>query len=75
VRLRDRLQDAGGLPDRGGVDLLQPQLQAGDVTAGERLLQLRRELVGVDCRRGDQVKPGGRRRFVIANDQSSADRF
>jgi len=70
VRLRDRLQDAGRLPDRGVVGLLQPQLQAGDVAAGERLLQLLRELVRVERRRRDQVQPGGRRRFVIANDQS-----
>ena len=61
--LRDRLQDRGRAADRGVVDLLQPQLQAGDIAAGERLFELLRELVGVERGRRDQVEPGRRPRF------------
>ena len=63
ARLGDRLQNAGGAPDRVVVDVLQPQLQAGDIAAGERLVEFLRELVGVEGGRRDQVKPGRRRRF------------
>ena len=55
--LRDRLQDARGAPDLVVVDVLQPQLQAGDVAARERLVEFLRELVGVERGRRDQVKP------------------
>jgi hypothetical protein len=63
ARLGDRLQNAGGAADRVVVQILQPQLQASDVTAGQRLVEFLRELVGVEGGRRDQVKPGRRRRF------------
>ena len=59
----DRLQNAGGAPYRGVVQILQTQLQAGDIAARERLVEFLRELVGVEGGRRDQVKPGRRRRF------------
>jgi hypothetical protein len=68
VRLRDRLQDAGGAPDRIVVDVLEPELKAGDVAARERLVEFLRELVGVEGGRRDQVKPGRRRRFDAEDD-------
>ena len=63
ARLSDRLQNAGGAADRVIVDILQAQLQAGDIAARERLVKFPRELVGVEGGRRDQVKPGRRRRF------------
>jgi hypothetical protein len=62
--LCDRLQDAGGAPDRVVVDILEAQLQAGDVAAGERLFELIGETVGVERGRRDQVKPCRRPRLV-----------
>src|SRR5439155_8578333 len=46
--LRDRLQDLRGAPDRGIVDLLQPQLQAGDIAAGERFLEVPGKAIWVE---------------------------
>jgi hypothetical protein len=63
ARLGDRLQDAGGAPYRVVANLLQAQLQAGNIAARERLVEFLRELVGVEGGRRDQVKPGRRRRF------------
>jgi hypothetical protein len=63
ARLGDRLQNAGGAPDRRVVHIFEPQLQAGDIAARERLVEFLRELVGGKGGRRDQVKPGRRRRF------------
>jgi hypothetical protein len=63
ARLRNRLKNAGGAPDRGVVHIFEPQLQAGDIAARERLVEFLRELVGVEGGRRDQVKPSRRRRF------------
>ena len=63
ARLGNGLQNARGAPDRIVVHILQPQLQAGNVTTRERLVEFIRELVGVEGGRRYQVKPGRRRRF------------
>src|SRR5580704_3910364 len=68
--LRDRLQNAGGAADRVVLDLLQAQLQARNIAAGERFLQLPGKNVGVERGRRDQIKPGRRPRLVSADDQS-----
>jgi hypothetical protein len=43
-------------------------LQTRDITAGKRLVEFLRELVGVEGGRRDQVKPGRRRRFDAEDD-------
>jgi hypothetical protein len=53
--------------DRVVIDVLQPQLQAGDIAAGERLFEVLGETVGVESGRRDQVKPGCRPRVVTTN--------
>src|SRR5260221_4731056 len=53
--LCDRLQDARRAPDRVVVDILEAQLQAGDIAAGKRLFELPGKTVGVKGRRRDQV--------------------
>jgi len=63
ARLGNRLQNAGGAADRVDVRILQAQLQAGDIAAGQGLVKFLRELVGIEGGRRDQVKPGRRRRF------------
>ena len=69
--LRDRLQDVGGAPDLLVFDILQPELQAGDIAAGERLVELLGETVGIERGRRDQVETRRRPRVVTgANDQS-----
>jgi hypothetical protein len=68
ARLRDRAQVIAGAADRVVVDVLQAELQAGDIAARERLVKFLRELVGVEGGRRDQVKPGGRRRFAAEDD-------
>ena len=68
--LRNRLQDPRGTPDRGVVDLLQPELQAGDIAPGERFLEVPGKAVRVERGRRDQVEPRRRPCFVAANDQS-----
>jgi hypothetical protein len=55
------------VPDRGVINLFQPQLQAGDVTPGERFREIARETVGVEGWRRDQIKPRCRPRIVTAN--------
>ncbi len=62
--LRDRLQHPRGAPNRGVVDLLQPELQAGGIAAGERFLEVARKAIGVERGRGDQVEPSRRPRLV-----------
>jgi hypothetical protein len=69
--LRDRQQDAGGATDRRIVDVLEAQLQARDIAAGERLFELPRKVVGVEGGRRDQIKPGRRPRFVAASNVQS----
>jgi hypothetical protein len=59
--LGDRFQDASGAADRVVVDVLQAQLQAGDVAAFE----LRREPVRVERRPRDQLEPGRRPHLVL----------
>jgi hypothetical protein len=66
VVLRDRLQDAGGAADRRIVDVLQAQLQARDIAAGERLCEILGKTVGVERGRRDQVEPGRRSRVIAA---------
>jgi hypothetical protein len=68
--LRDRAQDRGGTADRVVVDVLQPQLQAGDVAAGERLFETGGKLFRVEGRRREQIEPGRRRRVAVTSDQS-----
>ena len=63
ARLRDRLQHRGRPAHRGIVDLLEPQLQAGDIAARERLFEVLREPVGIQRRRRNEIEPGGRRSF------------
>jgi hypothetical protein len=46
--LDDRLQDASGAPDHRVGDLLEPQLQAGDIAARERLFEFLGEAIGVE---------------------------
>jgi hypothetical protein len=69
--LSDRLQDAGGAPDCLVVDLLQAQLQARDIAAGERPFELLGKVVRVERGRRDQVKPGRRPRLVAASNVQS----
>ena len=64
VRLRYRLQHRGRAPDRGVVDIFEPQLQAGDIAARQCLLEFFGEAVRVERRRRNQVKPRRRRCFV-----------
>jgi hypothetical protein len=61
---RDRLQDAGRAPDRTVIHVLQPELEAGNIAAGERLLQLFRKTVGIERRRRDQIQSRRRPRLV-----------
>jgi hypothetical protein len=69
--LRDRQQDAGGAANRRIVDILQAQLQARDIAAGECLFELLGKVVGVERGRRDQIKPGRRPRLVaVSNVQS-----
>jgi len=68
--LRDRLQNAGRVADRAILDLFQAQLQARDIAAGERFLQLLGKNVGIERGRRDQIEPGRRPRRVSADDQS-----
>jgi hypothetical protein len=65
--LRDRLQDTGGAPDDIVVDLLEAQLQARNIAAGERLLEVLGETVGVERRGRYQVEPRRRPRIIGAN--------
>jgi hypothetical protein len=69
--LRDRLQDSRGLADRVVVDVLEAQLQAGDVAAGERFFELLGETVGVERGRRYQVKPCRRPRLVTVRRNQS----
>jgi len=69
--LRDRQQDAGGATDRRIVDVLEAQLQARDIAAGERLFEVLRKVVRVEGGRRDQIKPGRRPRFVAASNVQS----
>jgi hypothetical protein len=69
--LRDRQQDAGSTTDRRIVNVLQAQLQARDIAAGERLFELLRKGVRVERGRRDQIKPGRRPRFVAASNVQS----
>jgi hypothetical protein len=69
--LRDRQQDAGGMTDRRIVDILEAQLQARDIAAGERLVKVLRKVVGVEGGRRDQIKPGRRPRIVAASNVQS----
>jgi hypothetical protein len=69
--LRDRQQDVGGTTDRRIVDILEAQLQARDIAAGERLLKVLRKVVGVEGGRRDQIKPGRRPRIVAASNVQS----
>jgi len=64
VLLRDRLQDPGGAADCRIVDVLEAQLQARDIAAGERLLEILGKLVRVERGRRDQIQPGCRPRLV-----------
>jgi hypothetical protein len=58
------------MADRIVGDVRQPQLQAGDVAAGERLLETGGEPFRVEGGRRDQVEPGGRRLVAAPGDQS-----
>jgi hypothetical protein len=69
--LRDRQEDAGGTTDRRIVDILEAQLQARDIAAGERLVKVLRKVVGVEGGRRDQIKPGRRPRIVAASNVQS----
>ena len=53
------------------VDVLQAQLQARDIAAGERLFELLGKVVRVERGRRDQVKPGRRPRLVAASNVQS----
>ena len=68
--LRDRLQNASGAADRAVLDVLQAQLQARNIAAGERLFEVLGKNVGVERGRRDQIEPGRRPRLVGADDQS-----
>src|SRR4051794_14773565 len=46
TRLGNRLQNAGGAADRVVLQILEPQLQTGDIAASQRLVEFLRELVG-----------------------------
>jgi hypothetical protein len=67
ARLRDRLQHAGGAPDRVVIDVLQAQLQTGDIAARQRLFKIPGEPVRIKDGWRNQVEPGGRRRFDPEN--------
>jgi len=69
--LRDRQQDAAGATNRRIVDVLEAQLQARDIAAGERLFEVLRKVVRVEGGRRDQIKPGRRPRFVAASNVQS----
>jgi hypothetical protein len=69
--LRDRQEDAGGTADRRIVDILEAQLQARDIAAGECLVKVLRKVVGVKGGRRDQIKPGRRPRIVAASNVQS----
>ena len=71
ARLRDRLQDPGRAPHRVVVHILQAQLQAGDIAAGQRRRQFGREAVGVEGGRRDQVEPGRRPLVMVENARQS----
>jgi hypothetical protein len=60
--LGDRLQDPGRPADSVVLDVLEPQLQTGDIAAVERRLKLAGESVGVERGWRDQVEPGRLRR-------------
>jgi hypothetical protein len=61
------LQNPGRAPDRVVIDVLEPELKAGDIAARERRVEVPREPVRVEGGRCDQIKPGGRRRFDAKN--------
>jgi hypothetical protein len=69
--LRDRLQDAGGAANGRIIDVLEAQLQARDIAAGERLFELLGKVVRVERGRRDQIKPSRRPRLVAASNVQS----
>ena len=69
--LGDRLQGTGGAANGRIVDVLEAQLQARDIAAGERLFEVLGKVVRVEGGRRDQIKPGRRPRFVAASNVQS----
>src|SRR6516164_2051131 len=63
--LRNRFQDPRSPTYRVVVDLLQAQLQASNVAAGERVFELLGKPVRVERGRRDQVEPCRRPRFIV----------
>jgi hypothetical protein len=63
--LRDRLQYPRRTPDDVVVNIFEPQLEGGDIAAGEGFRQLSCKQVGVEGGRRDQIQTRRRpRRFV-----------
>jgi hypothetical protein len=62
--LRNRLQDAGGAADLVVAHVFQPQLQACDIAARERRLEILGEPVGIERGRRDQIEAGRRPRLI-----------
>ncbi len=70
VLLRDRLQHGRGPPDYAVIDLLQAQLQARHIAAGQCRFEFRGEPIGIERRRRNQIEPG--RRCRLGNRRSAS---